>query len=137
MTTKHAWVSLVYEIQWECEEAETFHEDYHKDFPLTKNLSDWLCDLTYRNIADNGMVEHEWHILHKTPGHIFVFLTLFSDDLSKRIQYPFTEPENWETKPLPFANWTETWIPVYDDLVIQRQELEAQQLVSKTPVKTY
>ena len=96
MTTKHAWVSLVYEIQWECEEAETFHEDYHKDFPLTKNLSDWLCDLTYRNIADNGMVEHEWHILHKTPGHIFVLLTLFSDDLSKRIQYPFTEPENWK-----------------------------------------
>ena len=50
-----------------------------------KNLSDWLCDLTSTNIDgdDDGVttVEHEWHILDRTPGHIFVFLSLFSEDL--------------------------------------------------------
>ena len=134
---KHDWVCVVYEIEWDYNADKTFHEDFQKDFPLTKNLSDWLCDLTARNIDDNGMVEREWYILHKTPGHIFVFLSLFSDDLSYRIHYPFTEPENWETRPLKSAKWTETWVPYYDELVIQRQEIEAQQLFSETRIRTY
>ena len=141
MTTKYDWVCLIYEIRWECEEEKYFHENYNKDFPLMKNLSDWLCDLTSTNIDGDGdgvtTVEHEWHILDRTPGHIFVFLSLFSEDLSKRIQYPFKEPENWKNRPLPRANWKETCMNVYDELIIKRQELEAQGLYSKTHVKTY
>ena len=139
MTTKYYEICLIYEIRWECEEEKYFHENCKKDFPLMKNLSDWLCDLASTNIDGDGIatVEREWHILHRTPGHIFVFLSLFSEDLSKRIQYPFKEPENWENRPLPLANWKETWIPMYDELVIKRQELEAQGLYSKTRVKTY
>ena len=110
-------------------------------FPLMKNLSDWLYDLTSTNIDGDGdgvtTVECEWHILLRTPGHIFVFLSLFSEDLSKRVQYPFKELENWENRPLPLANWKETWIHMYDELVIKRQELEAPELYSKTHVKTY
>ena len=110
-----------------------------------KNLLDWLCDLTSTNIDGDGdgdgdgvtTVEREWHVLHRTPGHIFVFLSLFSEDLSKRIQYPFKEPENWKNRPLPRANWKETCMNVYDELIIKRQELEAQELYSKTYVKTY
>ena len=141
MTTKYDWVCLIYEIRWECEEEKYFHESYNKDFPLIKNLSDWLCDLASTNIDGDGdgvtTVEREFHILHRTPGHIFVFLSLFSEDLSKRIQYPFKEPENWENRPLPLANWKETWIPMYDELIIKKQELEAQGLYSKTRVTTY
>ena len=41
-------------------------------------------------------VEREWYIFHRMPGHIVIFLDLFSEDLSKRIQYTFKEPENWK-----------------------------------------
>ena len=134
---KHFWVSIIYEIKWDWGAEETFREDYRKDFPLVKNLSDWLCDLSTCNIDDNGKVEREWDVIHKTPGHIFLFLNLFSDDLSRRIHYPFTEPENWESKPLPHAEWTETWVDMYDDFVIKRQELEVGSLFSMTRVRTY
>ena len=106
---------------------------------LENNLSDWLCDLTSTNIDGDGVttVEREWHIFHRTPGHIVICLDLFSEDLSKRIQYPFKEPENWINRPLRRANWKETRINLYDELVIKRQELEAQGLYSKTHVKTH
>ena len=53
------------------------------------NLWDWLCDLTSTNIDGDGVtiVEREWYIFHRTPGHIVICLDLFSEDLSKRIQY--------------------------------------------------
>lgn len=132
MTTKYDWVCLIYEIQWKRDE-----ENYNQD--LMKNLSDWLCDLTSTNIDGDGVttVEHEWYIFHRTPSHIVIFLDLFSEDLSKRIQYPFKEPENWKNRPLRLANWKETRINMYSELVIKRQELEAQGLYSKTHVKTH
>ena len=37
-----------------------------------------------------------------------IFLDLFFEDLSKRIQYPFKEPENWKNRPLRHANWRGT-----------------------------
>ena len=43
-------------------------------------------------------VEREWYILHRMPGHIVIFLDLFFQDLSKRIQYTFKEPKNWKNK---------------------------------------
>ena len=43
-------------------------------------------------------VEREWYIFHRMPGHIVIFLDLFSEDLSKTIQYTFKEPENWKNK---------------------------------------
>ena len=46
-----------------------------------------------------------------------VFLDLFSEDLSKRIHYPFKEPENWKNRPLRRTNWKETRIDLYDELV--------------------
>ena len=48
--TKYDWVCLIYEIRWKCEEEKYFNENYNQDFPLMKNLSDWLCDLTSTNI---------------------------------------------------------------------------------------
>ena len=48
--TKYDWVRLIYEIRWKCEEEKYFNENYNQDFPLMKNLSDWLCDLTSTNI---------------------------------------------------------------------------------------
>ena len=39
-------------------------------------------------------VERVWYIFHRMPGHIVIFLDLCSKNLSKRIQYPFKEPEN-------------------------------------------
>ena len=56
---------------------------------LENNLWDWLCDLTSTNIDGDGAttVEREWYIFHRTPGHIVICLDLFSEDLSKRIQY--------------------------------------------------
>jgi len=106
---------------------------------LENNLSDWLCDLTSTNIDGDGVTtaEREWYIFHRKPGHIVIFLDLFSEDLSKRIQYPFKEPENWKNRPFRRANWKETRINLYDELVIKRQELEAQGLYSKTHVKIH
>ena len=43
-------------------------------------------------------VEREWYIFHRMPGHIVIFLDLFSEDLSKRIQYTLKKPENWKNK---------------------------------------
>ena len=109
---------------------------------LENKLSDWLCDLTSTNIEGDGVttVEREWYILyvfHRTPGHIVICLDLFSEDLSERIQYPFKEPENWKNRPLRRANWKETRINLYNELVIKTQELEAQGLYSKKHVKTH
>ena len=103
------------------------------------NLSDWLCELTSTNIDGDGVtiVEREWYIFHRTPGHIVICLDLFSEDLSKRTQYPLKEPENWINRQLRSANWKETRINFYDELVIKREELEAQGLYSKTHVKTH
>ena len=102
---------------------------------LENNLSDWLCDLTSTNIETiegDGVttVEREWYIFHRTPGHVFIFLDLFSEDLPKRIQ-------NWKNRPLRRANWKDTRINLFDELVINRQELAAQGLYSKTHVKTH
>ena len=139
MKTKYAWVCLIYKIQWKCEEEKYFNENYNQDFPLMKNLSDWLCDLTSTNIAGDGLttVERQWYIFHRMPSHIIIFLDLFSKDLSKRIQYPFKELENWKNRPLQRANWKETRINLYNELVMERQELEEQGLYSKTHVKTH
>ena len=82
-------------------------------------------------------VEREWYIFHRMPGHIFIFLDLFSEDLLKRIQYTFKESENWKNKLLWRTNWKETRITLYDEQVIKRKELEAQGLYSKTHVKTH
>ena len=86
-----------------------------------KNLSDWLCDLTLTNIDGDDIttVERGWYIFHRTPGHIVIFLDLFSEELSKRIQYPFKKPENWKNRLLRHANWKETRINMYDELVIE------------------
>ena len=54
MTTKYDWVCPIYEIRWESEEEKYFHESYNKDFPLIKNLSDWLCDLASTDIDGDG-----------------------------------------------------------------------------------
>ena len=81
--------------------------------------------------------EREWYIFHRMPGHIVIFLALFSEDLSKRIQYTFKKPENWKNKLLWCTNWKETRITLYDEQVIKIQELEAQGLYSKTHVKTH
>ena len=58
-----------------------------------KNLSDWLCDLTWTNIDGDGVttVERKCYIFHRTAGLIVVFLDLFSEDLTNRIQYPFKQ----------------------------------------------
>ena len=71
-----------------------------------KNMLDWLCDLTLTNIDGHGVtiVEREWYIFHRMPGPIVIFLDLFSEDLSKRIHYPFKEPENWKNRPLRRTN---------------------------------
>ena len=84
-----------------------------------KNMLDWLCDLTSTNIDGDGVtiVKREWYIFHRMPGHIVVFLDLFSEDLSKRIHYPLKEPENWKNRPLRRTNWKETRIDLYDELV--------------------
>ena len=37
-------------VRWKCEEEKYFNENYNQDFPLMKNLCDWLCDLTSTNI---------------------------------------------------------------------------------------
>ena len=141
MTTKYDWVCLIYEIRWKCEEEKYFNENYNQDFPLMKNLSDWLCDLTSTNTDGDSdgvtTVKREWYIFHRTPGHIVIFLDLFSEDLTNRIQYPFKEPEKWKNRPLRRANRKEKRINLYDELVIKRQELEAQGLYSKTHVKTH
>ena len=65
-------------------------------------------------------VEREWYIFHRTLGHIVIFLDLSSEDLSKRIQNPFKEPENWKNRLLWRANWKETRINLYDELVIKK-----------------
>ena len=102
-------------------------------------MSDWLCDLTSTNTDGDRVttVERKQSIFPRIPVHGVIFLDLFSEDLSKRIQYPFKEPENWKNRPLRRANWNETRINLYDELVIKRQELEAQGLYSKTHVKTH
>ena len=86
-----------------------------------KNLLHWLYDLTLTNIDGDGVttVERKWYIFHRTPSHIIIYLDLFSEDLSKRIQYPFKEPENWKNRPLRRANWKGTKINLYDELVIE------------------
>ena len=123
-------------VRWKCEEEKYFNENYNQDFPLMKNLSDWLCDLTSTNTDGDSdgvtTVKREWYIFHRTPGHIVIFLDLFSEDLTNRIQYPFKEPENWKNRPLRRANRKEKRINLYDELVVKRQELEAQGLYSKT-----
>ena len=121
-------------VRWKCEEEKYFNENYNQDFPLMKNLSDWLCDLTSTNTDGDSVttVKREWYIFHRTPRHIIIFLDLFSEDLTNRIQYPFKEPENWKNRPLRRANRKEKRINLHDELVIKRQELEAQGLYSKT-----
>ena len=59
------------------------------------------------------------------PDHIVIFLDLFSEDLSKRIQYPFKEPENWKNRLLRHANCKETRINMYDELVIETRTGDA------------
>ena len=102
-----------------------------QDFPLTKNLSDWVCDLTSANIDGWSHMECEWYIFHITPGHIIVMIHLFEENLKKRIRYPFCDPTNWETRPIAKARWTERSM-MFDEFTIKRQELEAQQLILKT-----
>ena len=110
MTMKYDWVCLIHKIRWKYEEEKYFNENYNPDFPLMKNLSDWLCNLTSTNVDGDGVttVEHKWYIFHRTPSRIVIFLDLFFKDLSKRIQYPFKEPENWKDRPLQRANWRGT-----------------------------
>lgn len=129
------WVSMMYEICWEEEKKEEYGDS--QDLPLMKNISDWVCDLTSVNIDGFLSMECEWFIFHTSPGHITILIDLFAVDRKKRIRYPFKEPKNWEKRPIPQARWTATRIRMYDDLVIKRQELEAQKsLISKTHVKT-
>ena len=130
---KHTQVCAMYEIKWDDDRTKNFLDDYQKNFPITQHLSDWLHDLTSCNIDEIGMAEREWYVYHKTPGHIFVFLHIISKDRSHRIQYPFTEPNNWAMRPFTiFAEWTETSIPTY--LVAEKKKLEAGTLYFKTRV---
>ena len=126
---KGNWVSMMYEICWEEEKKEEYGDS--QDLPLTKNISNWV------NIDSFLSTECEWFIFHTSPGCITILIDLFGEDRKKRIRYPFKEPKNWEKRPIPQARWTATRIRMYDDLVIKRQELEAQKsLISKTHVKT-
>ena len=54
-------------VRWKCEEEKYFNENYNQDFPLMKNLCDWLCDLTSTNIDGDGVttVKREWYIFHR------------------------------------------------------------------------
>ena len=36
-------------VRWKCEDEKYFNENYNQDFPLMKNLLDWLGDLTSTN----------------------------------------------------------------------------------------
>ena len=131
--SKKVNVCMVYEIKWECDMRQL--EGKKRDFQITKNLSDWLCDMTTYNIDNISKVEREWHILHVTPGHLVVFLTLCSDDLSPRIQYPFMEPDNWPSRPLPSAEWTEQPYD-YWNFLVRLQGLQLKPLYSTTRVRT-
>lgn len=129
-------LSLVYEIDWACP-PDAFYQDIRRDFPLVQSLSNWLCDVTACNTNDLDNVTREWYIVHKTPGHIFLFLSLYSDDLEYRIQYPFTPPENWISKPLVNARWVETRVGTYDELTKKRQEIETPPIFSRTGVGSH
>lgn len=129
-----SWVSMSYDITWEGEERELYERGH--DFPLVKNLSDWVADLVAENVDGIDHVECEWYIFHRAAGHITIMLNLFAEDLKKQIRYPFTAPRNWKNRPIPDASWKTTRYPMYDDFVTQRQYIEAEQLISKTRVKT-
>ena len=127
---KFVLVCAVCEIKWECDIRE-FHEKT-RDFPIIKSVSDWLYELTTYNVDDITKAEREWHILHRSPGHLLVFLSIFTDNITRQVQYPFKEPDN---RPLPSAKWTEQLYEDYWDFVVELREKEAKPLFSKLRVR--
>ena len=134
--SKNVRVCVGYEIKWACDIRE-FDDQKTRDFPMIKKISDWLWDMTSCNVENISKTQREWHIIHKTPGHLFIFLSLFSDDLSQQIMYPFKEPSNWPSGPLPSsAIWTEILYDDYWDFIVEmRKKEDADPIFSKTRVR--
>ena len=126
---------MVYEIKWECD-PQKLQEKKTRDVPIIRNLSDWLSDLTNHNVDDITMIEKNWHIFHVTPGHVIVFLYLSAKDLTPRISYPFEEPKDWPSRPLPpSTEWREEVYTEYWDFLVKMNTLQTKQLISNTYVR--
>ena len=133
---KQTHLSMIYEITWDCDPKEL--KGQQRDFPIIKQISDWLTDLTVANVDDLGMVEREWWILHVTPGHLMVFLHLCAKDLIPRIQHPLKEPYSWSSKPFthPGVTWTEAIYFDYWAFLVRLNGVRDRPLYSLTSVRT-
>ena len=134
---KKASMFTAYEIKWE-----TFgrgRKDFlgqKRDFPLMQEISNWLFDLAHFNSDDTSLVEKEWHLIHVSPRHLFIFLTLCAKNLQKWIHYPFKAPGGgWSSRPLPSATWTEHRHIDYWDFLAKRQQVRDQAAFSKTHMR--
>ena len=130
MTTKYYEICLIYEIRWECEEEKYFHENYKKDFPLVKNLSDWTVTVTVQQHAQwsaNGIYSTERPVISS------YFWASFPKICQRGYNTLLRSPKTGKIDRYHLQTGTKHgYICTTNWLLIKRQELEAQELYSKT-----
>ena len=136
-TPKQARVFTTYEVTWETSGKGARDFLGHKrDFPLMQDISNWLLDLTHFNTDDTSLIAKDWHLVHITPGHLFIFLMLCAKDHQERIRYPFKSPvDGWSSRPLPSAMWIEHRPIDYWDFMHQRERFLSETAFAKTHIR--
>ena len=133
-TPKKARVFTMYEVIFD-KSARDFL-GHKRDFPLMQDISNWLVDLAHFNADDPSLIDKDWHLIHLTPGRLFIFLMLCTKDRQERIRYPFKSPvDGWSSRPLPSSTWVEHRPDDYWDFMHQRERLLEKTAFSKTHIR--